>query len=298
MTRFLILLACAALLGGCGEAKQRFVVDNPTAAPLRIVVDDQAYDVAADASTALDLAPGAHRLRTAALGEVPFIVYAGGKGGLINPTLSDYVIGREIYVTDASKLKNFGTVEDTLTLQGVTVRGPFEARHALFIGKQWDYGLREAFPERTVAYVADRGGNIKSKLFGPAEFIAYYEAVSGQPGYFAQHRAPGWQPPPRASEIAPAALPPLAPAFEAHAAPLRQLHARYLRASDPAQQRQLQKDYFQAMLQFTAATATLGADLGPEANQARNDFVLQLGQTFGSPALIAAAPAAAAGPRR
>ncbi|MBN6149039.1 hypothetical protein JR065_01700 [Xanthomonas sp. AmX2] len=297
MTRFLPLLLCAALLGGCGESAQRFVVDNPTSAPLHIVVDDQAHTVAADSAIPLTLAPGAHRLRTAALGEVPFIVYAGGDGGLINPTLSDYVIGREIYVTDASKLKNFGTVENAVTLQGVTVRGPFEARHALFIGKQWDYGLREPFPERAMTYVADRGGNIKSKLFGAAEFIAYYEAGSGQPGYFAQQRAPGWRAPRRTLETAPPALPPLAPAFEAHAAPLRQVYARYLHASDPAQQRQLQKDYFQAMLQFTAATATLGADLGAEANQARNDFVLQLGQAFGSPALVAAAPAAA-DPRR
>ena len=78
---------------------------------------------------------------------------------------------------------------------------------------------------------------------------------------------------------------------------LREVHARYLRASEPAQQRQLQKDYFQAMMRFTAATATLGADLGAEANQARNDFVLQLGQDFGSPALVAAAPAASTDPR-
>lgn len=37
---------------------------------------------------------------------------------------------------------------------------------------------------------------------------------------------------------------------------------------------------------FTSATATLGANLGREANEAYNDFVSQRGQLMGRSALV------------
>ena len=86
----------------------------------------------------------------ATLGDVRFIVYIDGRGGLINPTLSEYVIAREVYVTDESKLKNFGVGNHGIELGGVNFEGPFEKSHALFIDKTWTYGVREPFPKEKV----------------------------------------------------------------------------------------------------------------------------------------------------
>ncbi|MGE6334293.1 hypothetical protein [Stenotrophomonas sp. NPDC077659] len=270
-----LLFPCfAALALAACSSKVDFEIDNPTDAPLAISIDGKDLPVAAHASRPVSLAPGEHRLHTDRLGDVRFIVYDGGRGGLINPTLSEYITAREIYVTGEDKLKNFGASGLGIEVGGVEFKGPFDKFHSLFIDKTWNFGVREPFPqEQIVAHVDSSGGKISTKIFTAPDFITYVEEGMGEPGAYTREQPAGYVAPVYTLEPAPATLPALDPAFEAHAGPLRDLYARWLKATTAAEQKALRKEDFQASMDFTQATATLGSTLPVAANQAYNDFV-------------------------
>lgn len=80
--KYLLLPMMAVLaLAGC-SSKVDFEIDNPTDAPLAISIDGKDLPVAAHASRPISLAAGEHHLHTDRLGDVRFIVYADGRGGL------------------------------------------------------------------------------------------------------------------------------------------------------------------------------------------------------------------------
>lgn len=285
MIKRLASLLAAAALSACSNPAQQFQIDNPGGSTLSVRIDGRELTVAAHASTPVDLQPGEHQLHTDRLGDVRFIVYAGGKGGLINPTLGEYVIAHAVYVTAEDKLGNFGPLNQQIELGGVTFEGPLQKSHALFIDQAWNFGVHEPFPEvQTVAHVDASGGRINAKIFTAADFIGHVEARSGQPG--AREHAEGYVAPVFTLEPAPLTLPTLDPAFEAHAGPLRELYARYLKATTANEQLKLQQESFQAQMAFTSATASLGATLSSEANQAYNTFVQTRARLMGSAALV------------
>ncbi len=260
-------------LAAC-SSKVDFEIDNPTATPLAIRIDGKDLPVAPNASRPVSLAPGEHTMHTERLGDVRFIVYVDSRGGLINPTLSEYVTAREIYVTGEDKLKNFGASGLGIEIGGVAFKGPFDKFHGLFIDKTWNFGVREPFPqEQIVAHVDSSGGRISTKIFTAPDFITYVEEGMGEPGAFKREQPAGYVAPVYTLEPAPATLPALDPAFEAHAGPLRDLYTRWLKASTAAEQKALRMEDFQASMAFTQATATLGSKLPVAANQAYNDFV-------------------------
>lgn len=285
--RLTVLLLAAVAVTGCSSPSQTFEIDNPGDTPLTLRIDGNELPIAAHASRPVKLKPGEHHLQTPALGDVRFIVYARGKGGLINPTLGEYVIASEIYVTDEDKLKHFGAPGNHIELGGVGFDGPYSTTHALFIDQAWTFGVREPFPDgQTVAHVDESGGRISTKIFTAADFIAYAEANAGQPGAYRRQQPAGYQPPHYALEAAPTTLPPLDPVFDAHAGPLRELYARYLTATTADAQLQLQQEALQAQMAFTAATASLGSRLPVEANRAYNTFVHTRSALMGSAALV------------
>ena len=271
--KLLFPVFAALALAAC-SSKVDFEIDNPTASPLAISIDGKDLPVAPNASRPVSLAPGEHTLHTQRLGDVRFIVYVDSRGGLINPTLSEYVTAREIYVTGEDKLKNFGASGLGIEVGGVEFKGPFDKFHGLFIDKTWNFGVREPFPqEQIVAHVDSSGGKISTKIFTAPDFITYVEEGMGEPGAYKREQPAGYVAPVYTLEPAPASLPALDPAFEAHAGPLRDLYARWLKASTAAEQKALRKEDFQASMAFTQATATLGSKLPVAANQAYNDFV-------------------------
>ncbi|XFC38296.1 hypothetical protein ACEF39_001286 [Stenotrophomonas indicatrix] len=286
MKNLLLSMVAALALAGC-SSKVDFEIDNPTDTPLAISIDGKDLPVAAHASRPVSLAAGEHRLHTERLGEVRFIVYAGGHGGLINPSLSEYVTAREIYVTDDNKLKNFGVSGPGIELGGVEFKGPFEKQHGLFIEKTWNFGVHEAFPEeQLVAHVDSTGGRISTKIFTAPAFITYVEAGMGEPGAYKREQPAGYVAPVFTLDTAPAALPTLDPVFEAHAGPLRDVYARWLKATTASEQKALRKQDTQAQIAFTLATASLGAKLPVAANKAYNDFVTQRSTLMARSALV------------
>lgn len=194
--RFAVLLSAAVAITGCSGPAQTFEIDNPGATPLTLRIDGNELPIAAHASRPVKLKPGEHHLQTEQLGDVRFIVYASGKGGLINPTLAEYVIANEIYVTGDDKLQHFGSLKNQIALGGVTFEGPYQATHDLFIDQAWSFGVREPFPEvQTVSHVDASGGRINTKIFTAPDFIAYVEAGMGQPGAYARQQPKGYMAP-------------------------------------------------------------------------------------------------------
>lgn len=285
--RLTVLLFAGLAVTGCSSPSQTFEIDNPADTPLTLRIDGNELPIAAHASRPVKLKPGEHHLQTPALGDVRFIVYARGKGGLINPTLGEYVIASAVYATDEDAFKNFGPPDQRINLGGVTFKGPYRKTHALFIDQAWTFGVREPFPdEQRVAHVDASGGRISTKIFTATDFIAYVEASTDDPGAYRRQRHADYQVPAYTLEPAPSALPALDPAFEAHAGPLRELYARYLKATTADTQLQLQQESAQAQMAFTAATAALGSTLPAQANEAYNTFVHTRGALMGSAVLV------------
>lgn len=275
---------CDRFIGGNGDIE--FTIDNPTAAPITVSIDGVAHTIDAHADSEIELKPGAHTLHSENLGDVHFIVYTKGRGGLINPTLGEYVMAREIYVTDEDKLKNFGVGNSEIELDGVSFRGPFNKTHDLFIDKHWNYGTHQPFPEqKTVIHVDKSGGEINTKIFTAPDFIKYVEDSTGEPGAYARqnpkgYTAPTFTLPPPVTE-----LPPLAPPFEAQAKPTRDVYARYLKATTTEQQLALQKEAFNVMMAFRPEGPEV-AKLPPAAHEQRNQFVSAFSQAIGSSAIV------------
>lgn len=267
------LLLAALTLTACANKSQTFEIDNPTDAPLTVRIDGNELPIPAHAARPIKLKPGEHLLQSERLGDVRFIVYTRGKGGLINPTLSEYVLVREVYVTDEDKMKNFGSGQSKIDLGDVTFQGPYDKVHDLFIPHSWDFGVREPFPEeQTVAHVNELGGRISTKIFTAPDFITYVETATGEPGAYRAQQPKGYVAPTYTVERAPAALPPLDPVLEAHAGPLRAIYARYLTTTDADAQRALQKEDFEASMAFTKATMLLHKDASEEARASYTAF--------------------------
>lgn len=285
MKKLLLCLFTSLLLAGCSDALT-YTIDNPTSANLELEIDDTTYLIPAGVGHEISLEPGLHSMRSKQLGELQFIVYKGGVGGLINPTLSDYVIARETYVTDESKLKNFGSIHGTMELDGVPFTGSLELRNQLFIDKTWRFPVQEPFPAEVTGHVTEQGGNIFSKIFRRDEFVEYFEQSNQMPGYFAAQRDEEATLPPRQLVRAPRELPRLEQPYEQHTSALREVYAQRLKATDASEQERLQKAYFDAQMAYTRATATLGSKSSREANIAANNFVSSLAAAMGSSALV------------
>jgi len=285
MKRLLLCLFTTLLLAGCSDAVT-YMIDNPNSPTLELEIDDTTYLIPSGVSLEISLEPGLHRMRSKQLGELQFIVYKGGAGGLINPTLSDYVIARETYVTDESKLKNFGSIESTILLDGVPFTGSLELRNQLFIDKTWRFPVQEPFPQQVTGHVSEHGGNIFSKIFRRDEFVEYYEENHGIPGYFAAQRDEEAARAPRQLVRAPSELPRLEEPYEPHTGPLREIYAQRLKATEVSEQERLQKAYFDAQMAYTRTTATFGSKASREANLAANHFVSTLAAAMGSSALV------------
>ena len=287
MYKFL-LTAALILVAGCSSSDVSFSIDNPTNAALKLQIDQQTYDIGPRQSQTITLKAGEHHMDAPATGKVRFIVYSERKGGLINPTLSDYVIVSEAYVTDDVKLKNFRpSGGGPFQLDGVSFSGPFTLENGLFIENSWRFGVAEPFPASVSGHDPGNGGNIYSKIFTAADFVSYFEKQSGQDGYFEKHRQPVSPTPRTLPRQAP--LPDFAnPEMQNATLKLRQLYQRYQTAADPTVQKQLQKDYFKLTMDLTSFAAPRLSAQPVEENVKYNDFVRLTGNAMGWSARVVA----------
>jgi len=254
-------------------------VDNPTGQPVSIVVDGKTIEVAPRSDSKLTLKAGEHTLSTPATGEVRFIVYAETPAGLLNPTLSPYVVVNEVYATNDNTAQGFRPMTNPIEIDGVVVTGPFTASRDLFIDKTWSYGVHENFPN-SITVSHDAKGNIKSKVFSKDAFIAFFEERQGQKGMFAKEAkptAPGaWHAP------KPVDLPHFTdPELDAVAEKVRVLITRYRAAKEASEQKALRKQYYDLVLELVRVFAPKSSTLGQAENQKYNDFVQGTGDELG-----------------
>lgn len=252
------MAVAASLIAGCSSSKVPFTVDNPTRATLQVTIDEKVLSLAPRSGVDLKLAPGRHTLTSALTGVVPFMVYAGYRGGVINPTLSTYVLFNQVFALDEKEAKRFQPHQQTIELEGVEFTGTIAKREGLFLERDWRYGPREALPE-TIVVPQGSQGNIHGKLFALEDFVAYDEAETGEEGRFEAERRPS---PPVKFVAEPARVPPpTGPAeWDAILAPLRVLAQRRLEVATAEAQAALQKEYVKVMMSVPLAA---GATYGP-----------------------------------
>lgn len=279
MNRVFAVLCLLVGVSGCSSDSVSFSIDNPTDAAISVNIDGTPHEIKPHAAKDLSLRAGLHSMESATTGSLKFVVYAKGRGGLINPTFSPYVTINEVYATNKTTAKAFRPGEKTIEIDGVAFKGPFVLSDELFIDKAWTYGVHEDFPE-TIRVGMDSKGNINSKLFSKDAFIRYVEAGEGQVGYFARNRKA--TPPPQRHFPPVTPLPTFKDAeLEATAAPLKDLCARYQNATTADAQTALQKSYMPLVTEFLGVFARRASQVSIEDRETYNALILRVGNTLG-----------------
>ena len=272
------LVALALVTASACSSGIDFRIDNPTSRELTVTVDDKPYAVAGGADTPLTLAPGVHALSSEATGPVRFIVRPKTRGGLINPTLAQYVVVTEVYAVDRAAMKHFARLGNTISVDGVQVRGPYTTSRELFIDQTWKFGAHEDFPQ-TITVTSDSKGNIQGKLFTAGDFVRYY-TQNGGPEFTEHERTP--EPVVRPTKD----LPPL-PDFkdaemQAASKELRDVYASALQPGDGSSNERYQKGTI-ALLNVYANKAV---NMPVEENKKYNFIIEQVGNTLGHSAMV------------
>jgi hypothetical protein len=276
-------VAAVAVASSCGTKDVPFWIDNPTASPARVRVDQRELTLAPLSGTMLKLSRGRHTLTSEATGQVAFMVYAG-KGVLLNPTLSTYVVYNEVYAVNDRAAERFHPWEQTIELDGVEFTGPISKREGLFIDQDWRYGVTEALPE-VVTVGPGSDGNIHGKLFRLEDFVRFFERAMDDEGRYEAERRPR----PRSPFVAtPLTIPPSAggEAWNEALAPLRALTERRLRAATVAEQEATSKAYFDAVMALTRYRAGTEAKLPVDEVKRRQADVQALMEPFSHTVLV------------
>lgn len=285
MRNMLLSIVFLLLAAGCG-GKVSFSIENPTDTALALQIDETAIAIPPHQSKEITLKAGEHSMEAPAIGKIKFIVYAEREGGIINPTLSDFVIVSEAYTTGEEKRKNFRpSGGGPFQLDGVTFNGPFTLVNSLFIEKAWRFGVQEPFPDSLRGHDAGSGGNIMSKVFTAAGFVGYFEKQTEQAGFFEKNRRHIAAEPRKLSPPPP--LPDFAdPELQRASMKLRELYRRHQQATDPAEQKKLLGEHHKLVMEFVEVAGRRSSSQSVEENVKYNDFVLRGGQAMGQSAQI------------
>jgi len=271
MTQTLLPLLDASTLTdlfACAPGDVSFTLDNPTDQALHVSLDGKPYVILPHWGRELALKPGRHSLVARGIGSVDFLVFVGSKGGLINPTLSPYVTHHLVQGTPDCA-QGFRPPEQEIQLDGVAFHGPFTCSSALFINRNWVYGVHEALPDPSdVGRV--RAGRLQGKLYTREVFVAEFEARSGERGRFARERMP--EPPTPFRGLGPQVPAPSGPPeWDQALAPLRILCQRYLRAEGVQEQEALRHDYHRVVTELVPYVARTAQGLDTAENMRRSE---------------------------
>jgi hypothetical protein len=289
MMKKLVPLALVALLAGCSDRSASYSIDNPTDTPLSLTIDGKTYEVGPHAGKSLSLSAGEHTMKGDVIGDIKFISYYRGRGGIINPTLSDYVIYRQSFEKENTHSPGYMGKLDQVVLDGVTFEGTMKKADELFIDKDWTYDVDEELPNSVTEHDNGSNNTVHNKVFRAKDFIAFFEKNADAAGYFESNRPKDYVPAPRKVTILPTTLPPIDDAeLGKLAAPRREIYAKYLKATDVSDQEALQKDNFKESMAFSRGAMAINdkTRLSQEANQQMTAFEEAMNRAFGSTALV------------
>jgi hypothetical protein len=189
------LFALALFLAGCEplpdyETTSEWTVHNPLDEAVGVLIDGKGMKLEPQSSQTVTLQAGKHTIETGATGEIEFMVYINAKGGLINPTLSTYIVESVSFTregTDGS-FDARGDNNQVISVAGHQFKGAYSLHKDLFIDKNWAYGLGEAVPDEISADSQLPGGFL-NKLYSQAEFLqaANLPASLAEPTMMEQH---------------------------------------------------------------------------------------------------------------
>ncbi|SDF27481.1 hypothetical protein SAMN04515659_0563 [Dyella sp. 333MFSha] len=285
----LIPLLLVALLSGCGDRSASYSIDNPTDKPLSLTIDGKAYEIAAHDAESVSLSAGEHTMKGDVVGDIRFISYYRGRGGIINPTLGDYVIYRQSFEKVNTKSPGYQGKLDTIVLDGVTFEGTMKQSDALFIDKDWTYGVDEELPDSVTEHDNGLNNTVHNKVFRAKDFIAFFEKNADAKGYFEANRPKNPSPVVHKLTVLSPTLPPIDdPALEKLAEPLRENYATYLKAKDASDQEALQKENFTLSMAFSSGAMAINdkTRLSPESSSQIDAFQRAIGEAYGSTALV------------
>lgn len=186
---FFLVLFGISLLGSCKNNNNNtlpgktFRIDNPTANPILVTIDDSTYQLPASSGKNVLLKYGSHTL-TYNNQSVKFVAIPNDEEVILNPTLSNYVLYYELFKIKGKEI-NMKEVDmiapayqfPYILASGEVVKVPFKLTNNLFIERYeyyWNLGLNEQLRDGlTVAGETKLTTVIRSKIFREQEFFTY-----------------------------------------------------------------------------------------------------------------------------
>jgi hypothetical protein len=167
-TLFLIVI----LLSSCNWLnKYEVIIDNPTLDFFTLEIDEKTYNLDAFSHVLVDLKPGDYlAVARDEQGEVFFEqTISVNASGILNPTLSIYVLWRDLYLDNPEKFHEFAEKELNIRSE-VTIGNKkyndvdfIVYENQAFIAKAWDYGLFEQWSDEVDVY--SQKVLVKSKVY-------------------------------------------------------------------------------------------------------------------------------------
>lgn len=189
MNKFILGTLLALMLVSCDAfvSKTTFRIDNPTKETISVTVDDTQYEILPESYQDIELANGYH-FSTYKGETIKFNLFQGDrKGGVLNPTLSNYYVNFEFYQSDQSKAR-VGSDDymkdrmNSVVIKGKVVDGTFTQKNGFFIENyvdSWTYGIDKEYPKAMTTSGSEI--MIVGKLFREADFIKYINSFEEEP---------------------------------------------------------------------------------------------------------------------
>lgn len=177
----LSLISCENKL----KTTQNFWVDNPLEKEITVTIDDKDYNIPASSGVMVTLESGVHNLKYDGQ-QIKFLSKKCNQGVLLNPTLSNYVLGYNAFFDKDDLVKGNEQLEqiakgylfDYEFEPGVVGKAPFKLANGLFIEQYeyfWNFDVANSFPS---VLTVDRNSTslgvvIQSKLFREREYLEF-----------------------------------------------------------------------------------------------------------------------------
>ena len=261
MKKFFAAIFMLFMVISCSFQKSVFILDNPTDTAVQVKVDGKEYSLGAGQYEKINLKPGKHTLIDSVGKEFSFIVYADSKGGVINPTRSDYVYVSMAYAVEGAG-DSFRPMGKDIIIDGLRYEGPFGMVNDLIIDKNlksWKYDIHTPFPE--TIYTSDRNskGNIFTKIFTQKEFLGFAAdmGIQGTPA-----GKEGVKKEEEESAVPEYNVPPFKnPKVKKYAEEMVALDKAYAAATEAGEQKKIMSEYKKAWKNYVQASMDDNSDL-------------------------------------
>ena len=257
MKKYFITMISLIFIVGCSISSPTFFLDNPTDTTIQVEIDKIKYVIEPNKFEKLRLKAGEHNMKLSNGKEVKFIVYSDSKGGVINPTQSDYIFVHIAYAVKGQE-KSFRPMGKNITIDGIEYDGPFGITNDLIIDKnarQWKYDIHTPFPDKETTSDRNTKGNIRTEIFTKNEFINFFETETSTQGYHEANKVSSEKP---ALEEEKETLISEAPNFKSpevkkYAEEIVNLDKEYGVTVNPGRQRKIRKEFKKAWKNYVEA---------------------------------------------